>query len=603
MNYCLFDGGDVIGPLPVAELLKREGFSAHSLVCPEEHSEDEAYWKEAHHYADFGFAPIRPENIEIVSADVAKDQAEHFLQEMEKTSHDLLSLDELAQGLSAASAAEEAAAQQVPLQEQPSSSATQQQTVSHSAADKSETAKTKTEESEAVSISSLLVKASKEMNQQDRPAESKEAAQSVAESSPAPVSQQVVQSRNPIEEYFDTMKSGDLENILGIPDPKANSDMNLARVLEKQFEKTDPDLARPLSREDDPFAEFTSDHKPTPLDEKLFDPVASAETDKQTRDQLDKSLPAAMAARQTAETAKTTATTDANVPAPIQADCEKTAGKTAPEVLQTTTEQEAVKVVLEQQSTVTDPKVVVAEQGDDPEDQTVERILEGNLQVNTQRQELQEPLKQQTQQQATMPVLPSEIEESVPPHSVSHQLLRVVFSIKNLMLVGFIILLGALGAVCIHTLQSNANVAAVAKPLSPNPVSPITEMIETPSPAVPVAQSAAEAPRETAAVAAVAEEEKSLEEQAKDVVRNYVLDQQRGTIENYLKKRYAAELASGYTASWSAEPLHRQIYVVKYRLAKTRKEPIVYIFQANPTKKKLTGALNNITLDLVGKLN
>ena len=69
-----------------------------------------------------------------------------------------------------------------------------------------------------------------------------------------------------------------------------------------------------------------------------------------------------------------------------------------------------------------------------------------------------------------------------------------------------------------------------------------------------------------------------------------------------MTQRYSRELANGYGAMWSAEPLHRDVYVVKYRLAKTRKEPIVYIFQVDTAKKKLTGALNNITLDLVGKI-
>ena len=86
------------------------------------------------------------------------------------------------------------------------------------------------------------------------------------------------------------------------------------------------------------------------------------------------------------------------------------------------------------------------------------------------------------------------------------------------------------------------------------------------------------------------------------MVQNYTLDKSRGPVEHYLTQRYSRELANGYGAMWSAEPLHRDVYVVKYRLAKTRKEPIVYIFQVDTAKKKLTGALNNITLDLVGKI-
>ena len=86
-------------------------------------------------------------------------------------------------------------------------------------------------------------------------------------------------------------------------------------------------------------------------------------------------------------------------------------------------------------------------------------------------------------------------------------------------------------------------------------------------------------------------------------MQNYRLDKGRGTVEEYLNKLYRKQLQEGYAAMWSAEPLHRDSYVVKFRLAKTRKEPIVYIFQADTAKKKLTGALNNITLDLVGKIS
>ena len=70
----------------------------------------------------------------------------------------------------------------------------------------------------------------------------------------------------------------------------------------------------------------------------------------------------------------------------------------------------------------------------------------------------------------------------------------------------------------------------------------------------------------------------------------------------YLNQLYRPQLTQGYTASWSVEPLHKSTYIVKYRLTKTRMEPVVYIFQADVEAGKLTGALNNITLDLVGKI-
>lgn len=91
-------------------------------------------------------------------------------------------------------------------------------------------------------------------------------------------------------------------------------------------------------------------------------------------------------------------------------------------------------------------------------------------------------------------------------------------------------------------------------------------------------------------------------ERAVEIVKNYKLSENRGTISAYLSKRYQTQLASGHQAQWSAEPLHKSVYIVKYRLTKTRTEPIVYVFQADVSKEKLIGALNNISLDLVGKI-
>lgn len=86
------------------------------------------------------------------------------------------------------------------------------------------------------------------------------------------------------------------------------------------------------------------------------------------------------------------------------------------------------------------------------------------------------------------------------------------------------------------------------------------------------------------------------------VVQNYQLPDGKGTIAAYLDRIYKAQLAQGYTGQWSAEALHKNTYIVKYRLSKTRMEPIVYVFQVDMAQQKLTGALNNIALDLLGKI-
>lgn len=93
------------------------------------------------------------------------------------------------------------------------------------------------------------------------------------------------------------------------------------------------------------------------------------------------------------------------------------------------------------------------------------------------------------------------------------------------------------------------------------------------------------------------------QDKALAAVQNYSLPNDKGTIAAYFDRVYQDHLSQGYTASWSVEPLHKSIYIVKYRLTKTRTEPIVYVFQADGVRGKLTGALNNIALDLVGRIN
>lgn len=94
----------------------------------------------------------------------------------------------------------------------------------------------------------------------------------------------------------------------------------------------------------------------------------------------------------------------------------------------------------------------------------------------------------------------------------------------------------------------------------------------------------------------------SASEKALAAVQNHPLARSSDTISSYFEKVYHSHLTQGYQASWAVEPLHKSTYIVKYRLTKPRTEPIVYVFQADAANGKLTGALNNVALDLVGKI-
>ncbi len=124
----------------------------------------------------------------------------------------------------------------------------------------------------------------------------------------------------------------------------------------------------------------------------------------------------------------------------------------------------------------------------------------------------------------------------------------------------------------------------------------VDELMPAAEPDLPTAREALSLP------AAPKAPELSAADRARQIVQNYELPDFNGKVSDYFDRIYKDKLAQGYSAAWSAEPLHKNVYIVKYRLSKTRSEPVVYLFQVDVAKNKLVGALNNITLDLVGKI-
>ena len=436
-KYCLLDCGDIIGPFLASELLARRGFGPHSLICPEEHTAEGTYWKEAYLYEEFNF------------------QEEKMV---EKAAETLLTipLDQLQQSeIDKASAA---------LSGRP-----------------------------AEPITSRI----------EKPAE------------PLVVEEKTVSQENPIEEYFNTMREGDLGNILGIPD-KTNSDLDLARVLEKQFAKTDPHLMeKPVAAEKDPFDEFVAPTaaaaKPASAGESV--PTVSAEAlDAQTAASLSKEINAKESAQA------------AQMPVlPNQA---------------------------EQQMPVLQTDVPHVDKKE--------------------TQDISEPISSSSARV---------IAPSKPPVSKKWYVMFVGGVVALVLSLGVLV-----SAVSHHEEEEKTTpdkAETVARPVTMPEKTPLMPAVQTTAPTESI----------------------SSEELAQNIVKHYVLDEERGTVEQYLAKRYAQEIASGYAYMWAAEPLHRNSYVVRYRLVKARTEPIVYVFQVDTVKKKLTGALNNITLDLVGKIN
>ncbi len=612
MKYCLFDGGDVVGPFTAEQLLHRPGFGAHSLVCPEEYSDEEAYWKEARAYEEFGFEPKQQQPV-VVLPEEEELPSDKFAEEMHQAMTEISSIkvEEKTPVQNPPHAAESPVQKTEPAEplppSKPQEAPAQPAKVEPSSPEQKPTLSTPKKENkkkQTPSISSMLLRESEEMKRQRvaraavteaekqkkaghlppiSPNKAPEPAQPTEEKKTAPKEDKPkskpqkdaftaavekvthTSSVSPIEEYFNTIKSGDLGNILGIPDPKENSDMNLARALESQFAKTDPGLAFAGDKEEkDPFDEFVSDKKEKEeIDESLFEPTP-AQADKQTEENLMHSLPDLKSA-----------------------EALPLAGQTRPPLAAAQNTQPTLPSAEDTQPPQVQ-EMIVPEQEDDPNDKTVKTILEGKLKVDTLRQEIPEPIKEVPPEPDYTPhlrkeqVVPNDEYVVKKPEGGK---LKFVF-----LFLGLCVLL--LGAYLNWTHEEAPQVVA-QEPQEQQPL------------AAEKTQQTAALPDARAAVNAMPEQQEQQDplELAKDIVKHYQLDNGRGTVEEYLNKLYAKQLKSGYAAMWSAEPLHRNSYVVKFRLAKTRKEPIVYVFQADTTKKKLTGALNNITLDLVGKIS
>lgn len=87
-----------------------------------------------------------------------------------------------------------------------------------------------------------------------------------------------------------------------------------------------------------------------------------------------------------------------------------------------------------------------------------------------------------------------------------------------------------------------------------------------------------------------------LEDQTINIVKNTMLKNKGKTVEEYFKSIFD----DTYQTSWSSKPFTDKVYIVEFFASQVRSEPFVYLFRVDAEQQKITGALNNITLDLLG---
>ena len=618
MKYWLFDGSDVVGPFTPQELAARPGFAPTSLVCPENNSDQEDSWKMASAFEELS-AESAPAEEEELDTDTFDKEMDTLLKERSPL-----------------------AGAQEPATEPPSS-----------------------------------------LKIPQKPAKP-----------------------GPIEDYFNNMQGGDLGNILGIPDPNENSDMNLARTLAKQLNKTTPPADKIVDQ--DPFDEFTEEPdeepqaKPEPVAPAVAKQIAPQEENKAEPASIPMSAEPEEEMELTVHGAKTQILSDSSAgqdipeekPAevaksePAQAESnptepgpehpELTPGPTETESKAATTftlpvvdqpeselppmpqgtepvlpaEQEDSSAdiaapVMDESAPATDtplqnefetPKepvnppadqpeqaepaqqeikaasdpettVVLATPGDEhatqgaevqelaqQDNEPVEDILVGALKVKA-TPEIQEPIK-------SVPVMPTvnQVRPRLKPTPEIQQFLtdtqneRIAPNRNNKKAMAALAVLVALLAIGILLMFNPMPADGQDKDEQNTPVS--TELVPEEK-TIPATDDEILPP---APPPAVKPQAVSASDKALSAVQNYTLSGGRGTVAAYLDHLYRDKLSQGYTGAWSAEPLHKNAYIVKYRLTKTRMEPIVYVFQADVSKGTLTGALNNVALDLLGKI-
>ena len=592
MKYWLFDGSDVVGPFTPQELAARPGFAPTSLVCPENNSDQEDSWKMASAFEELS-AESAPAEEEELDTDTFDKEMDTLLKERSPL-----------------------AGAQEPATEPPSS-----------------------------------------LKIPQKPAKP-----------------------GPIEDYFNNMQGGDLGNILGIPDPNENSDMNLARTLAKQLNKTTPPADKIVDQ--DPFDEFTEEPdeepqaKPEPAAPAVAKQIAPQEENKAEPASIPMSAEPEEEMELTVHGAKTQILSDSSAgqdipeetPAevaksgPAQAESNPTEpGLEHPELTPEPTETESKAAttftlpvvdqpeselppmpqgpepvlpaeqevpsadiaapVMDESAPATDtplqnefeiPKEPVNPPADQPEqaepapqgikaasdpETTVVLATPGD-EPATQGAEVQELAQQDNEpvEDILVGALKVKATPEIQQFLTDTQNERIAPNRNNKKAMAALAVLVALLAIGILLMFNPMPADGQDKDAQNTPVS--TELVPEEK-TIPATDDEILPP---APPPAVKPQAVSASDKALSAVQNYTLSGGRGTVAAYLDHLYRDKLSQGYTGAWSAEPLHKNAYIVKYRLTKTRMEPIVYVFQADVSKGTLTGALNNVALDLLGKI-
>jgi hypothetical protein len=88
-------------------------------------------------------------------------------------------------------------------------------------------------------------------------------------------------------------------------------------------------------------------------------------------------------------------------------------------------------------------------------------------------------------------------------------------------------------------------------------------------------------------------------EKAVEIVKDYRLSGGRGTISSWFSNSFLASSANQAEDKWTATPLHAAVYVVQYRLPRSRQDPLIYQFEVDVEENRLIRGINNNAIELL----
>ncbi|WP_428897298.1 hypothetical protein Dip518_001085 [Parelusimicrobium proximum] len=591
MRYLLFEKGDVVGPFSVDELKGRDGFGESSLVCPETQGTDYSHWKAASKYPEFGYAASAEDEDAPLITPVSSEMPDH---KEDKTLKE--NLEEALSDITPGPAGEQA------------------------------------------KDGSLAVSPSPSPKMKEPPADIS------------------------VEEYFEEFYAGEntnLSEVLGIPQDLEDSDLYLGRFLQDtlagegkkrqtEIKKIQDDLEKKQAKgkviTGAPLAEKKEKKKgrvayPRPMPPAPEDipaqqdmHVLEAEIIKKA-EEIKKDTP--VAAQTAQEPEKTAAAAPAETPAALPKQEEKKAvkeEKKAPPKIVLPVKQDNEIVPLkeekkaepakEEKAELPSSKVIQPDKKDSAPAPvkldvsiTIDEVksLEDLLKVPTlvpkktepaisytspvrRRMEEDDSLASSTTLDFTVSRRKVVAHTETETKEDGSRILYTIFVILALVAV-----LAVAGVYMPKMIKSKSNPQSSAGSQEPD-----AARRSVPAPAIPAAEAAvrrdttAQAAPAASGAAAAKIEEASNNNKAVAIAKKHNLPKQRATVEDYFNTYFTTYFSQGYSSSWSAEPLYGDIYIVKYKLVKTRKEPILYIFEVDIKKNAVTGALNNASLDLLG---